>query len=242
MEGYGPLICLIHTLAGLFINIFLLILAMVERLIQNSEDHHLAPPKTLIVPGFSPQVTEQRARAGFDMAIAAVIKEFKPPPKAELDALKKMVGDASREWGDTHPGKDFDLDIVVAQYTAENPSSVVAKYRDLVGNSNWLITNTNKFGFNPPVLAGQVREASLAVKNAVVPGLVTLADPQNRRINFSLEEVPSDLALALYSKLVPQYQNGQNRLPVELTYDPEDHKLGIASLLPVPAQKMEFKD
>lgn len=197
-------------------------------------------PAEITVPRLSEEETRRRAGAGFDAAMATVIRQSfsQPPPAAEVAAIRRAVETIQRR------GEDADVTQVLADYVEQNPNSVLARYsRATNGASDWMILPNNRVGFNSSVFSGYIRNALGAARQPFVDTVARLSDPRNRSAPVDMSNVVARIPNAvaeLARQLHAQCDRGRNALPVTIAYDTSGERLVLTTKLPIPPQDLNF--
>ncbi|VVC02855.1 Uncharacterised protein [Candidatus Bilamarchaeum dharawalense] len=187
------------------------------------------------IPRIGERETQRRAEVGFDLALAKLIKEqySQPPPKSEMDTLRKMVTEI------TKTGQDVDLNAVLDEYVRDNPDTVIAKYYRATGDPA-CFHKGNRIEFNLKELHASLREFFKPVRDSVVSDLVALSNPEVRGKSLTLKDIDAELLANFSTKLTQVFSTGKTQLPVEITLKEND--LIMLSKLTPPPQSFEFKE
>ena len=187
------------------------------------------------IPRIGERETQRRAEVGFDLALAKLIKEqySQPPPKSEMDTLRKMVTEI------TKTGQDVDLNAVLDEYVRDNPDTVIAKYYRATGDPA-CFHKGNRIEFNLKELHASLREFLKPVRDSVVSDLVALSNPEVLGKSLTLKDIDAELLANFSTKLTQVFSTGKTQLPVEITLKEND--LIMLSKLTPPPQSFEFKE
>ncbi len=197
-------------------------------------------PAEVTVPQLSPEETRRRAERGFDAAVASVLRSqfTAAPPAAEIAAVRRMVDERMA------PGQTVDVGAVLDEYARANPNSVIARYlRATNGSTDWMMSG-NRIGFNVRALQDSVRSQLNAGKTAFADALVTLCNPRNRSnpvdVSAIAQLMPDSTMPELQRQLATQFRTGRNQVPATVAYDGGQQQFTLTSLIPPPAQDMDF--
>lgn len=204
---------------------------------RQAEPQERRPPE-IRVPTLTREETERRATRAFDASRDAVVRSLnRPPPAAEMTALRRLVDAAVRN---SSPGETVDITPIITQYASDHPDSTIARNLRLTGGSTEWLFNGDRFGFNSSAFATALNAQINAAKQNVVTALVNLNNPRNRSNEVPTRPIAPELMAAMQPQLSTQLGGGRNQLPATVEWRPQPQQLYFATLLPPPPQEVNF--